>query len=69
MSMSSLPEQIEVQSINSDAKLISDLIFVEQILTGQKMVFRDLSYYLEPGHMVRLIKLLPWQFDSQLPPA
>ena len=26
---------------------------------GEKMNFRDLSFYIEPYHMVRLMKLIP----------
>jgi hypothetical protein len=61
-----MPEEVEYQSINSDAKLIIDLISLEQ-LTGEKMKLRDLSFYIEPQRMLRLMKLIPRQFYSQFP--
>jgi hypothetical protein len=36
-------------------------------LTGEMMKLRDLSFYIEPHRMLRLTKLIPWQFDSQFP--
>ena len=36
-------EEVEYQSINSDAKLIIDLISLEQLM-GEKMKLRDLSF-------------------------
>jgi hypothetical protein len=51
-----LPEQIEREDINRDAELISDLIYIEQIQRGgQKLKFRDLTDYMEPWNMVRLL--------------
>ena len=58
--MSSLTERVKLQSMNSEAELIIDLISLEQ-LRGEKMKLRELSFYIEPHRMVRLMKLLPWQ--------
>ncbi len=68
MRMNSLPEQVERNDINRDAELISYLIYIEQIqMGGQKLKFSDLTNYMEPRNMVRLLKLMPWYFDYEVP--
>jgi len=55
MSMSSVLEQVDLKDINSDAELISNLIFIGQ-LTGDV-----LHPAVSPGK-----RLMPWKFDYEL---
>lgn len=64
--VTSLPEQTE--DINIEAELISHLIYIEQVeREGQRPKFKDLTQYMEPSNMVRLLKLMPWYFDHEVP--
>jgi hypothetical protein len=67
--VSGLPEEIQLEDIN-DAKLISYLIYVEQVKKGgRKVKFKDLDLYMEPWNTVRLLNLMPWYWDDDMPLA
>jgi len=53
----------------SDAELISNLIFIEKELVGGKIKFRELADLIEPWSSIRLLKLMPWYFDHDVPLA
>jgi hypothetical protein len=67
--VSGLLEEIQPENIN-DAELISYLIYIEQVEKGgRKVKFKDLDLYMELWNTVRLMDLMPWYFDFELPLA
>jgi hypothetical protein len=53
-------EQTEARA--SDADIICNLILLEHLI-GEKMESRTLAEYVEPYQLLRLINLIPWQFE------
>jgi hypothetical protein len=60
MLASSIVEQAEARA--SDAEIICNLILLEHLI-GEKMESQTLAEYVEPYQLLRLIKLIPWQFE------
>jgi len=53
-------EQTEARA--SDVDIICNLILLEHLI-GEKMESQTLAEYVEPYQLLRLIKLIPWQFE------
>jgi hypothetical protein len=46
----------------SDVDIICNLILLEHLI-GKKMESQTLAEYVDPYQLLRLIKLIPWQFE------
>jgi hypothetical protein len=60
MLASSIVEQAEVRA--SDADIICNLILLEHLI-GEKIESQTLAEYVGLYQLIRLIKLIPWQFE------
>ena len=61
MLANSIVEQSEATA--SDADIICNLILLEHLI-GEKIDSQTLAEYVEPYQLLRLIKLIPWQFEQ-----